>query len=196
MNHPRDTTLVSKQHHRMTRVLTSFSMILVLLLTMASTGLVSYKKVYGAAPTSDFGTKIREVINNQIGDEPSTASDPSNSLSFSVVKFTLSGFPHQIGKSVTDIDLRPSPCPGEDDEFFTCSGGIKSVILSFFPSSRTPLTAEGSASVRGLFFSPSVVILDSSILFPEQGKNIPLTLPPHFNGEIIPTLHLVYFDMS
>jgi hypothetical protein len=94
-------------NHRMMRVLTCLGMISALLLTMTSTGFISngYQKVYAAAdfPTLDFGTKIREWINNQIRQELSPLSSPTTSVS--VVKITLSGFPHQTGESVTNVQL-------------------------------------------------------------------------------------------
>jgi hypothetical protein len=44
-----------------------------------------------------------EWINNQVREELSPLSSPTTSVS--VVKITLSGFPHQTGESVTNVEL-------------------------------------------------------------------------------------------
>jgi hypothetical protein len=92
-------------------------MMSVLLLTFTvSPGFISngYQKVYGAVdfPTSDFGTKIRDWINNQITEQLSPPSGPPPE-SYSEVKVTVSGFPDQTGQSVINVPLTPSPCQVE-----------------------------------------------------------------------------------
>jgi hypothetical protein len=117
-------------------------MMSVLLLTFTvSTGFVSnaYQKAYAAEDfsTSDLSPKIREWINNQMREElftPSSSSGPIQQIHS--IKLTLSGFPHQTGESVTNIDLRPSPCRVQID--ITCTG-LSNIVI--------PGIGEGSASV-------------------------------------------------
>jgi hypothetical protein len=103
-------------------------MMSVLLLTFTvSTGFVSntYQKAYAAEdfPTSDLSPKIREWINNQMREDlftPSSSPVPMSSQEVQSITLTLSGFPRQTGESVTNIDLRPSPCRVDND--ITCNG--------------------------------------------------------------------------
>jgi hypothetical protein len=95
------------------------------------------------------------------------------SPSFSIVKITLSGFPHQIGESVTNIGLSPSPCR------VTCSGFSNIVIhfLSERTSPPTPVTVQGGVSVTVLATSLTLIgIID----IPEFGFSHPFRIifPP------------------
>ncbi len=89
-------------------------MMSVLLLTFTvSTDFVSRAYAPADFPTSDLSPKIRDWINNQMREDPFPPSSSPVPMSSdqSTIRLTLSGFPRQTGESITNIDLRPSPCP-------------------------------------------------------------------------------------
>lgn len=152
-----------------------------------STGFLSnaYQKAYAAAdlPTTDLlSPKIREWINNQMREDlftPSSSSGPIQQIQS--IKLTLSGFPHQTGESVTNIDLRPSPCRVQID--ITCTGlsnivipgiGEVSVSIWFAPIGSVfgllLLFAIMNSKYNPLFGDNSVIPFTRTIYIPGVGS--------------------------